>query len=543
MDNDYLLDTLYLFHTNWKSRKIQDFHKCVICESEEQYYELLDDERFNMFYTDNDLSVKFKQILNPFFNKDHGKYAKKKIYCRLESCDSEPQKGKYSFSAMTKEMIEADKLYYDPEKDPSKVSILDLLYKPYLYELAFDCDLRIVEKLLRKSADNNDLKLENGAWYTVTISPDECTNDYVDENSNKPYSEFYGYDSYVDQEYKTGIKATLLYSASKPQSKRVIIERIEQINTKIENELNANNLVQKDISTKNKAEVDAELDKLFADVVKSHVKVLRVGQANAVYITNTYKDNHETSFAFDLGLPIDSVIDKNANNTGIVDDDYKKMMDRSVINPAVLIISHWHSDHFRGLYVFVRRMLKGNYRIKIIAPRYIVDKKNYYKTDNLVKYLIKNQSIVFTEDDYSYSCLNPNDNRIYRLMRIKAVEANDNDNCLVLQMNNTLLPGDCSYDKWPDEFGMDNGQNKMPITRNILVTHHAAADHTQLIRNKLSTIKDPAISPRKAIVCVGQNNYNHPSKPVEKAYEDEGFSVYETKNGMISSAEFNFDVQ
>lgn len=81
-----------------------------------------------------------------------------------------------------------------------------------------------------------------------------------------------------------------------------------------------------------------------------------------------------------------------------------------------------------------------------------------------------------------------------------------NDKGLMLQLNSTLLSGDCQFDYWPQGFGKTAKSN--PKYRNPVFPHHGA--HMKDTNNRIDCLENS--SDTKVIVPTGYNpHYGHPA--------------------------------
>lgn len=537
MITDELMNqTLNVIAQNWRNNDLFSLCNCKLPLNPEQFEELFSDKRFREKYSDCKLSKKFRKLLHPFFDKSEEEQ-KKEIYCKVEVDNSEPENGRYSLFAITKEMLEADTAYYETEMpgniNRNNLSMLDLLYKPYLYELVFKCSMNELISLVTRDENNCGFDLYPGVWCKVTIEP--AGDDNGGDTRNAPRR----------------VEGTLWYSASRPEYETVLISEISKVDQSFANTYQQLELYQNDIDNcidSNRVKHDY-LDLLFCNVRRSRIKVMRVGQANAIIVSNVCRITGNASkkrvFAFDLGLPTPgNVIENDKVATGIIDDADDKLMENTFGRPEALIISHWHSDHFNGIYVLHRDMFFGTNRMIVIAPRYIVNDDNYELTNRLIKFLINKGSIIFVDDVFEYG--DRSNKCYYRLMRVNERNENYNENCLMLRINKTLLAGDCEYYAWPAKLFEDNSGNNVKKVNNIIIPHHAAYYNTQGILNCITPIMSS--TPKLAIACVGHNTYgdgnplrDHPVQSVLGAYDHENFDVLCTNNTNIASANFAFE--
>ena len=224
-------------------------------------------------------------------------------------------------------------------------------------------------------------------------------------------------------------------------------------------------------------------------------------------------------------------------------EDFRKF------EPNCIFISHWHADHFLGLYSLDRDFFVGTAAKEkglVIAP-YIEKADDVTEQAKLmICYLIDNDLIRFV-----YSSKN-SIKQIYDTPNCKMYfvncplnkgngEIDINSVSLVLWMKNTLFPGDCFIGSLPP------GIQRLIIER-MIVPHHGSLNGNSMIplgKNALN-----ATCPgESAYVCIGNHpkNWDHPNQQVITLYEQAFNNVYRTDgdpsnpNPMVESrTEGNF---
>ena len=471
----------------------------------EEYKELISSDEFRCNCTEMDLNRAFRNLLKPFIFPEKVKGSEdrqKKVMVRLHSVvrknpneieraeegKQHPGKITYYFSALSEDMRKVDAAYIEGT-NPSgqkKYSLLDLLYKPYYYELSFS--VQPGSPIDTKMAGLGD------GWYDLVITKKAVNARESEENNEKTKA----------------VDGRLCFAASPYE--------FLTIQADWENAIQAN-IQPLSFGTTLKAASDvtinAELDKVFAGVTKCNLRIYSVEQANLVYgwITN---NSGNKRFAFDLGLPIDENI-KDSNKGRIEFDRITRL------KPNLVIISHWHMDHFKAAFVINRDtyITRGT---KWIAPVYSIKGKDY-SADRLVSYLVQNDLILFIDDNYQgYRKGN------YALF-ITSPNADLNLDTLLLELNKTLLPGDhADYKNWPSKYGIRSNPND--AIENIIIPHHGSEKYNDA-RSNPELRKRFIGNKGKAIICVGENGWNHPCQGSIDLYAGVGFTagnIIETRN-------------
>ena len=431
MDN--LKEAIKTIHITLKTSDIDKLKKQLW--NEDDFNEILDtllgQESLYAPFMEDFLSQKFRELLRPFDDLKKGKT----IYCKCEAINAD-NGTEYVVTAMTEEMLNVDLAYFGEVEEGSlqrhnKKSVLDLLYKPYYYSFVFK-DNSEAEKSyaehgedwwkVRVYAKRNKQKEDNDAHNADEISKEKA--DASDNKDQLPVS-------------NKRIPGYLVYAASPYDFKTVKAEWEKKVDAEIKKKLDS---LDKPLAYKeaDNAAVNNELNKVFSGVTASSITVYRVGEANAVLINNCINNSTTKNVVFDLGLPNDCNLD-DKSNTSIPTTKTESLL-RQIV-PDVFIVSHWHLDHVKAAFILERQVYAMNSKVKWIAPLYVNNNKDF-SADRLVKYLVLNHQILFVKQNYIYS------NHPNYLFRIKATSGNDNDNCLVLVSDKTVLAGDCKYLKW-----------------------------------------------------------------------------------------------
>jgi beta-lactamase superfamily II metal-dependent hydrolase len=518
-----------LINEKWKSSKLKDLNEKLW--TEEVFNEIVEHPLFKENYPEDVINAKFDQLLNsvPQTNIEMNLYcmvsalssqAKVKIavneilpgvdgsnYIRPTTKEEYIEIDKvFTLVAYTKEMIEVDTEFFKQvnSDDGNRYSVLDLIYKPYSYVLDIDFSDPYYAQVLEDP---------NGC-YCFSVVPYIHNNDSDSVRIGRIWKA-----ASPEENYPVEIKffRKLGYFSKFDQEglNQDIDNKIIQLNAILERYLSAipNELID------NRELVVAEMDKMFDSQRRYTAEVLRVGQANAIVLND---DNYR--FAFDLGLPLYCfrVIENgqfNREQTGYRDNDDLKINNLDLNS---IVISHWHDDHYLGMFSIKRSFYIGSKAGLVIAPLFNKNTKLAYR---LVAYLIKRRKIQFIKEECFVT--NSNGDRDYLAFRLCDDKDVNNDSILLL-MKNTLFPGDCFHDRWKDiiEYSQINDKGRV---ENMLVIHHGSrlgnpTQRSKFLEAVLSDVR------HKAIICVGNNDsetenmhYHHPDDDVIHYYENIGF--------------------
>ena len=469
--------------------------------SESEVKELLNSPFFVKSVIDEEGKGKLRKILKPFIF-DSGKINGqpiKRIFCRFIGSSNTDNEEHWLFSALTPEMIDADNAFFDNDKQ--RYSVLDIIYKPYFYLLSI------------KSIDNVSMpNTDKDCWCVVELirathdsgSDSSATKEKHDSSENT----FSGYLSFsaspfVYEEVYAKFQETTKLLLPKFDKKYPVVPSM-----------------QKDISN--------QFDNHFKGVIQSELRIYQVGQANAVsgwnLINGTY---HE--FAFDLGYPVPynlvfdpgkSTADRDKSGTWDIDNV------RS-LNPEIIMISHWHMDHYLAAGSLDHKVFNGPDAAIWIAPEYDYSNKEDYCTDRLVAYLIKSKHILFFPKDAL--CV------VDKYMLCRGKGDNKNANGLILSLNKVLLTADCDCQFWPDTL-LNHARNLQYLT----VPHHGSGKvfNEKLANANIDKIFIDEPNRKNAYICVGCNNWGHPSSTVVDYYRNKNkFDVLLTNDPNLNTAE------
>ncbi len=472
-ENNDIVRALEEIESIWKSNKPEIYSRLIW--EKEQFDELIESPLFKTVFSEKKLDRKFRDMLKPFiFEKGD-----KTIYCKFNRIGFDSERATYIFSALTEEMRNVDNAFFSD--NASLNSALGLIYKPYTYELSFEGNL----------PDSFFEDKKEDTWYEVSVRK------YKKKEDGKLYGR-------------------LSYGASPLDFQAIEAEWQGEVNPSVIGKIYVPKLsqIQKYYFCQKSGLVDDYLKWLFENNIKRHLIVCRMGQANAILGINE-NINDKRKFIFDVGLPNDTNIIWNKGtidrkNTGLYDEAKLASFD-----PDIIFISHWHTDHYKGAFIMPRNIYIGNRKAMWVAPYYILS-SNLYNANRLVGYLMKTGRIAFVGDKYQNTNYNIG---FYRVN--KGNKSDLNHDCILLQLNKTLLPGDCYYDNWPDDYGKVLKGSNVLINQmeNVVISHHASnsscSDDSEA---KLKVLFKR--TPNKAFACVGHNPWGHPHAKVLKMFDE-----------------------
>ena len=224
------------------------------------------------------------------------------------------------------------------------------------------------------------------------------------------------------------------------------------------------------------------------------IKLYNTGQGNCIYLVPK-NAGKQKKFFFDVGASC------YPNNQAA--NEAKAAVKAAYANigssyPDFIVLSHWHRDHYNLIYKF-NNLVTCPWIIPAFPAKFpksntsvlnVLRKKNLFHLFGSIEAsrLIQG-SIVHCEKGSGSDC---------------------NNSGLLIQMQQTLLPGDCGYMHWPSTFAA--GQK----FRYMVVPHHgahiykteAASKGKPLPPNVTAALDHAA----EVYVCTGENNYGHPTE-------------------------------
>ena len=469
----------------------------------DQVKDLLDSPLFVKSVIEEESTNKLRKVFKPFIFDDSKKEKPlcKKIYCKFVSHSKTDNGDRWLFSALTNEMIEADKIFFNTDKQ--RYSVLDLIYKPYIYLLNIE---------IKGGTATPDIKEEE--WHIVELKKvtHDTESDISEFKRNNKKGESNAFEGYLS------------FSASPFVHEEVFAEFKDTVEILLPNF----RLKYPVVPAKSK-DISYQFNKLFSSVQKSQLRIYRVGQANAVSGWNMINGAYH-EFAFDLGypLPFNLVFEPNKS---VADKDKSGTWDINNIrslNPELIMISHWHMDHYLASGTLNHKVFNGSKAAIWIAPEYKYTKKNDYCTDRLVAFLIKSKHILFFRKNTHYIVDN--------YMLCQGSGNNPNSSGLILSLNKVLLTADCDCQFWPDAL-LNHAQNLQYLT----VPHHGSAklfDEKSADANICKIFIKERLR-QKAYICVGYNNWGHPDPDVKEYYQKKKkFNVVLTNDPNLIESDF-----
>ena len=408
-------------------------------------------------------------------------------------------------------------------KNKKNYSYLDLLYKPYSFAISTD----IPKEILGEIRKTNGMFVLKARMLNRT-SPD---------TDSKP-----GH-LYCAASRETHDDIEIKWTKNIFAISTGIERKIQQIKSCLDNIFQKRKVV--DYSQKNKSQTISRgtdkdvLSTLFTDVSTSTVQVRCVGQANAIIIENKYINGKSKTFAFDLGLPWYDNREKDSTKTHVNTKPLYQFghEDLSRLDLDYVFISHWHVDHYLGLYSLDRDFFVGTAAKEkglVIAP-YIEKADDITEQAKLMLcYLIDNDLIrfVYASPNSIRQIYNTDNCKLYFVncpLDKGNGETDINSVSLVLWMKYTLFPGDCFIGSLPPAI-------QRLIIERMIIPHHGSLNGNSMIPLGKNTLN--ATCPGKtAYVCVGNHlqSWKHPEPLVINMYKSAFDKVYRTDGDPSNS--------
>ena len=400
----------------------------------------------------------------------------------------------YEFDAKTREMMEVDSEFYGNKE------YVDLVYKPYYYQVFFKYPKNLLDNIPEQLKDMKD---NNNYWFEVPVIILKVeTND----------------DSICD--------GKLSFAASDYESRGIIVvwdKVVKGINannalTIPQNQIISGQTINDYCKTSNDVwakKLKTLLDSIFAGKnntrSKIDITINRIGEANFIYCKG-----NSISFAFDFGIPTDDNIVNQAD-----DCDYSFISDsRYPYHPRLVIISHWHEDHIKGLFL-LNKDFWNDKDVIFLAPEFC-DQNASESAKNMVNYLRTTGQLIEISNCGKEIYKVGNESVLFQGTGNQNSMDDPNSKGLLMQLKHTLLTGDCIAKFWPDNYGVDNKYDL------IILPHHGSADcvDDDRIINSLSLVTNEI----KLIACSGFNNsYFHPYRKIcdelKEKYKSYDFTV------------------
>lgn len=392
---------------------------------------------------------------------------------------------------------------------------LDYVFKPFYYNLLIDLNE------LQKSY-NNSLEL--------------CSGDLIKMKLFNATDE-------TNQSGNHLIEAKVCYAASNYSALSLRAEFLEKITDQSnpDDPFLKEEAKQKQYNAPTKTE--KETVKKLQDVLnaitnnenKLSVWINEVGQANLILL---YSDTNKFKYAVDYGIPRDDYIVDERMVKGIYgypvnnnEVDYSYICDR---DPKTVIITHWHTDHYNGIFLLNKRAMES---VVVFAPNYIdysVYRNSSNKEDNenlrlLINYLEKNDRIYCLGNFSSISNNNNSKVKISVTQNTHVDKSNWHGNGLLIyicgQTKNAILPGDCDYTDWPPYLK----SNQFDF---IVIPHHGS--ETSISDKQLKLIHK---ADSNAYVCTGINDYTGKDPNDDKTHP---YSKLVSKWGQITDISIEY---
>jgi beta-lactamase superfamily II metal-dependent hydrolase len=436
----------------------------------------------------------------------HQLWYDKKKYLRFNKKEVDEDRVIYSFSVLTVQLAEFDRAYFEGKftVEAEEISInsntvnrvIDTLYKPYYCEAVIE--LRNNENREKEQIIERGM---NGEW----ISIKEFT-----EPTNASFP------------------LKIHFSASPFKIKEMHAEWEDTLEEGEKTDVNSifDKYKGKKLNYRDQPEGKPVFEQLFKNVVESSVHVLRVGQASANYCytkTNTgtsTKPNIEThKYYFDVGLPLDG---------NMLTDDGLSFLEEKIVKgyfrkagPEAVILSHWHCDHLKGAFT-----MNNVADMVWIAPVYTIDCKKNESVSRLACYIYSKKMLAKVPVDQNpiYTC---GDFSLYH-----GEGSTINDSGFMLQLNSTLMPGDCKFNHWPKGFCQKPSDAKYKY-KNLIFPHHGAEMGDK--NNRIDCLEDSKDT--RVIVPTGYNTYKHPADN-DSLFNGKLFTVFPT-NPIIKNKKKN----
>lgn len=392
-----------------------------------------------------------------------------------------------SISLFTPEMYKADKDYYMEESDP----ILKAVYAPYCYRFTLG---RCGESKNQDSVGREErycsfeelcarVKEVNGdknRWFRAQLfkTEEEAKNAGMGEPLRGEVEFICGSTS-IENAY------LCISSGEVPPEVTGFYERsTDSFSDSIPNATGSNGPATPPPSNGGAAPVPSGKSRY-------QIKLYNIGQGNCIYL-RPKRAGIQKKFFFDVGATC-YPNDQKANETrGEVRAAYANI---GASYPDFVILSHWHRDHYNLIYKFNNLVtcpwIVPDFSVKF--PMSSTSMLNVLKKNNLLHLFGSAAADQLIQRSGIMDC-------------VKASGPDCNSSGLLVEMEQTLLPGDCEYRHWPSGFATGKTFQYM------VVPHHGAHIHkngkSKASQSSIPTALDQAA---EVYVCVGENIYRHPA--------------------------------
>ena len=287
------------------------------------------------------------------------------------------------------------------------------------------------------------------------------------------------------------------------------------------NPINQSELNDEEITFKNQADKNWNHDVYKRTLFKLRVNDVGQGNCNEIIING---DN--TKIIYDMGataFPIKKEEKQWEELKNKRIKQYKK-------SHPLLIISHWHLDHYCLLTAMTSDELSYfsglicNAKMPSLTSQHIYKKLEEAITKKKIECLEANPKTINNQKMHLYKSIDSNYN-IYYGKKCKNLNFSGITLFVYGQEQNVLLTGDCNYAQVSDILTQE--ENKIKTKKLILAVPHHGGDFNDKKNNEL-TIPDK-MKPYKAIISVGKDNkYKHPKKSILDILEKKSFEIVRT---------------
>ena len=478
-----------LFEVGWNKKK---YNKAVI-----ELRELFD--KYQEAITSKDLEQATK-----IYGSAHRKYERhclapftfskgeKKVLVKLLKTDSvhDEDGGKkiISFAVMTPQMLLTDygffsrNAYWLDHKN-QQIEKTDYFYKPFYYELDIYPDDNMYFERFK-----GELSKKDDGWYFAKL----IRNDNPEGEGLKKW------------ESLTNIPALLCFSNSPYTTEEVFFHLLDKV---VDDDLEKMLLDLDDTPDASgyDTKVDATLTKISGIFERpSNAVIYNVGQANCIYLYLHIKgEPFVKRVFFDIGRPFDKVDSKRNPDLEQNKPAYTSLNNITGCKPSVIIISHWHSDHFLAALTLGRCVYEATSDCEWIAP--LPNEEVLSKYKRLINFLLIRKKIKFVDYKKFVSSGVIFQKGHFSLYQGQGTGSDLNESSMLLKINTSLFAGDCMYRFWPDCLQAE--LKTQDSIKQMVVPHHGSGlSNDDLILTKNAT----GCTRKEAVISAGTNIWGHP---------------------------------
>lgn len=478
----------------------------------------LKNSEYSNLTDDNDLRLK---LINSKYKKDiHDAFVKyclspkgyesgnNVVFARVANIESADEVNYVNISIVTPSMAYIDNRYFvSGDKNDNEDNNWWSDYRPYYYEFSTiipDNELEFFISQIKMLKRESDCYNESCFWFKAELTSEE----------KDKQGEYFGILNFGgSQSFSEG----LVFSSFEPIEKDLmkLLKQTYQIKIR---------------SNRNKCA--NYLDKFFSTSTQFKVNVFNVGQANCIYFEDKNSNKH---FFFDYGRPNDEYYDRKIHskviNKDLIpgSDICKNLESISLLPRDLVIISHWHSDHFAAYKDLDDYGINSVWILPKIDIKYDITSANRF-----LNYLVENKAEVYYLNSFG---------EIYNKFGIQLYssdhpwKSDPNTRGLILKIKDTVFSGDCLYEFWPD----DLKSNLNSATR-LVVPHHCSRQNktkkglpeSQKTINCFNKIMD-----KEAYISVGFNVFGHPNGDHITELSKAKFKIFKTSG---SKDGYEFDI-